>query len=63
MTFWMGVIVGTGFGALFCSIFYMFMLRVVLSRKDESNKAFEKIQATNGEHIKRIADAIEKYTA
>lgn len=62
MTFWMGLIVGAGFGALLCSIFYMFVIKWALTRKEDGNKVFEKIQATNGDHIKRIADAIEKAT-
>jgi len=60
MTFWMGVILGTGFGAFFCSIFYMFVIRWALTKKEDGNEIFQKIQATNGDHIKRIADAIER---
>ena len=61
MTFWIGLIVGAGFGALFCSLFYMLVIRWALTRKEDANKIFEKIQATNGDHIKRIADAIESH--
>lgn len=62
MTFWMGLIVGAGFGALLCSIFYMFVIKWALRKEKDDNKVFEKIQATNGNHIKRIADAIELAT-
>jgi len=62
MTFWMGLIVGAGFGAFLCSIFYMFVIKWALRKDKDNQKVFEKIQSTNGDHIKRIADAMEKAT-
>jgi len=59
MTFWMGVIVGTGFGAFFCTIIFMFLMRSALRMKSSSENEFQEIQRMNGMHICRIADAIE----
>jgi len=62
MTFWMGLIVGAGFGALLCSVFYMFVIKWALRKDNYNKKAFEKIQAANGEYIKRIAISLENYS-
>lgn len=59
MTFWIGVIVGTGFGAFFCTIIFMFLMRSALRMKSSSEKEFQAIQRMNGHHIDRIACAVE----
>ena len=62
MTFWMGMIVGAGIGMLLTTAFYMWLFKVALKNRDDTNETFQSIQKSNGEQLGRIAWAIENFS-
>ncbi len=59
MTFWMGVIIGSGVGMVLCTVFYMWLFKVALKIKP-GNDEFLEVQKKNGMELAKQAQSLDE---